>query len=867
MSNRKGLGVNVQEVYRLGGDVFGIGWSDSIPDPCCITAKPGSAELLDFNKQLVASSEGRLPAVSEDQTQHFAMSCNHTVWFLKCVEAEMRCDIPALTLNGRLNLSAIEQTDSLFAKRVREGMMWLVVSWKVREYYPEIVELIIEAKNAPGEINRRTSAFEVLRQIWNLSKTCLDSDSYPDWAKIKSVIERGNPSCIAILPELVEFVVNCSGGADGRYLVEVTNMWKQCNLGNMTRTIPSKVWHALATCHVPGGDSMARFKNMCVLTTLTAEKETVEDGICGFLHPHDCEIFETRRESLQARTKLCNDVLNDGFDLIDKCAARSASSGASALVGASGSAGASGSSGASAPDATYSKLKLKFASRLVRFALSEVKNRQRPGDTFKTASAIGFELLVGVRQLCQDADSLMTNAMMGQWQPDEKDKAGKTAPPQRVRVKELTKDGHLANLEDQLNQMGLEIGDHVKSKKSSDLWVIASCDENGLVLEDLPGRTARHKYNTLQAFMTECTRPPSGYEKSLLHADPSWFFLDPQTSKAGASALAKADVLAALTVAARLHPDQEQPVQPMLNMKNGMAGVQATGYAKAGTIVLAPWTTNVIIDFPEEASFKKPAQWIVEMNMQESFLADFASEEGSPRIHLASTTLSEKVDLEAKGEKRKKEKERLEKEKQDAEKEKRKETKPQREQREKAEKAEKEKAEKAEKEKAEKAEKEKAEEERKKAADPAYAAKKAEEERKEAEEKEKEKNTPKNHLALFWRLESLCISDKKAEEINMCAGHISVDSLGTIVEQSKIIGTKNGRKPDFSISARTTRVTIPVLVNKKDVMQGDRLVYEKITVVKEEKERKPISQTALVRSLLRGSGGGDQQPQKKARTN
>ena len=88
------------------------------------------------------------------------------MWFLKCVAAELPCDMPDVSINGHLNISAIEQTDKLFAKRIREGVAWLVIDWRVREFYPEVVELIIEAKNAPGEINRRASAFEVLTQIW-----------------------------------------------------------------------------------------------------------------------------------------------------------------------------------------------------------------------------------------------------------------------------------------------------------------------------------------------------------------------------------------------------------------------------------------------------------------------------------------------------------------------------------------------------------------------------------------------------------------------------------------------------------------------------------------------------------------------------
>ena len=871
LSNRKGLGLNVDQVYCLGGDLFGIGWSDAIPDPCAITSKPDSMDLLNFNMKLVRESEGRLPQVEPHRMQYFALSCNHTVWFLKCVAAELPCDMPDVSINGHLNISAIEQTDKLFAKRIREGMAWLVIDWRVREFYPEVVELIIEAKNAPGEINRRTSAFEVLTQIWKLSTATKDARGLPDWPKVQRMISRSRPPCVDLVPELVEFVVNCSGGSSGAFLRELTDLWKQCQLGKMTRNVPKAVWRALARSGNPEGDSMARFKNMCVLTTLSAEAGTIEDGICTLFTEGDCTIFRASRESTVARLKMCNDMLNDGFDLISRVSAKLSSDGATAPSDCGGAPAPPGSVGATAPlgsvlrahpatassAATFSKMKLLFACRLVRFVLSEQKNRQRPGECFKTAGAIGFELLQGLRQLFDGTDTLATNAIIAAWVPDVENKKEQKLAPTGVRLKEMTAEGKLAHLEDQLNQIGFKIGDHLKEKNTGDLWIIAACEKDCVVMEELPGRNiVDRNITTVKEFAARFTKPPDGYENKLLHCDPSWQLLGPQTSRGGAAALAKMDVLAALTVAARLHPDATQAVQPMLNLKNGSAGVQAASNAKAGTIVLVPWTSNIIIDFPDEASFKKPAQWIVDMTMIESALADFASEEGAPRISLASQVFSEKVDLKAKKEKAesakaaKKLQERMLKE-----------SKQEKEASEKAEKL------KAAKEKVEneKAAKEKAQKEAKMSKDEKEKAEKKASEAEMAEEEEKQK--PKPHMSLFWRLQSFSAKENK-DAINMDVGHITVDTLGTIVEQSKNIGAKHSRKPDFAASARTTKVVIPVLVNRRDVIKGEFLVYEKMNLLQEKAiQLRPINQSVLVRNLLSGAVEAEpaQQAHKKAR--
>ena len=218
--NRMTIGINIDNMYNLGIDVFDMGWSDRIPDPCAVEKPPGSSAELEFNVVLVESSEGRLPKVDLHRMVNFAMSCNNTVWFLKCALAGMPFDHPKMSLGGRLSLSVIEETDPTFAKRIREGMYWTVLDWRVQKYYPEILEMISIAKNLPGEINRRTSCFEVCQQIFNLSQTMKDSDGFPDWSRVKRAVERNRPTCYGMLTELSEFAIARSGGTSGIFLRE-----------------------------------------------------------------------------------------------------------------------------------------------------------------------------------------------------------------------------------------------------------------------------------------------------------------------------------------------------------------------------------------------------------------------------------------------------------------------------------------------------------------------------------------------------------------------------------------------------------------------------------------------------------------------
>ena len=589
-----------------------------------MTSKPGDTALFDFNVELVRNSDGRLPPADASTMEYFALSCNHTVWFLKCAEAGMPCDNPKVSLNGRLSTAFIEETDPKFARRIKEGMTWTVINYKVVDAYPEIISLIIEAKNGPGGINRRKSTFEVLLQILDTSISTSKECGVPDWALVQRIVGRTRPACFNILPELVGFVVSCSGGKNGKFLHELVDIWKNCGLTDVNRNIPGKLWKALAESGAPMGLPMARLKNMFVLTSFVAETG-VEDGLCGFITTTDVDMFKTARETTLERLLTCNMALDLGFGLISQCEPTVASSSVEV---------ASASSGSSRPS-QKGALRLSFAVRIVRFLISEAKNKQRPKENYKTVGAIGYDLLMGLRQIWPEMDehpAFKNEERFRSWVPDQREFRFKMAKP-TVTLKEISDDGRLTNHADLLFNKGFKIGEHVKSKATNDLWVIAGADADAIVLEDVQARTRSVCPKGVRAFLEKFMRPPAGYEAKLLHADPSWHDLDPRCCKAGAVALARAEVILALESAAQLFPDKGQAVLPMLNLKNAHAGVCAASNAKAGTIVLVPWTANVTIHFPGDTDFKRPIQWQVEAKGEHALRA-FQADKQKPTISL-----------------------------------------------------------------------------------------------------------------------------------------------------------------------------------------------------------------------------------------
>ena len=63
----------------------------------CVEEEPGSDAILRFNEKLTLQSGGRLPPVVKTQMRYGAISCNHTVLFLRCVAHRMASDDEAAT--------------------------------------------------------------------------------------------------------------------------------------------------------------------------------------------------------------------------------------------------------------------------------------------------------------------------------------------------------------------------------------------------------------------------------------------------------------------------------------------------------------------------------------------------------------------------------------------------------------------------------------------------------------------------------------------------------------------------------------------------------------------------------------------------
>ena len=228
-SNRDGYGVNAEDVHALRHDIacMGFSWKE-VDKAICIEEQPGQTQIEQFNMKMTESSE-LLPPVVPDSIRYGSVSCSHTNMFLRCVGHGVKSSDELVSVGGRLSVEHLAQRDREFARAVKEGLPWSVLSWRVRTAFPGLLNLIQTARNASGQIARAEHEVQVMLRIQALANSEQKrTGNAPDWVAISKTVVRSRPPCAADVRELQVFVATCGGGSTASFLDDLGSFHRQC---------------------------------------------------------------------------------------------------------------------------------------------------------------------------------------------------------------------------------------------------------------------------------------------------------------------------------------------------------------------------------------------------------------------------------------------------------------------------------------------------------------------------------------------------------------------------------------------------------------------------------------------------------------
>ena len=243
--NRDGLGVNAEDVHALGGDLFAMGWSwEAAGSVVCVEEAPGRDYIARFDDSVVAGNP-KLPESEPDTIRYGSIAGSHRNMFLRCLLASAESGEEAMCEGGRLCLEKVARADANFANAARHGLTWKVLSYKVEVDYPEVLPIIMRARNAPNSAARAEHEVQVLLRLHAMAVQAQKSGQSPDWPSIRRCIGRGRPRCIDYLEELSLFVALYSGGVDGVFLKDLASFHGQF-VDSKKTIIFGEFWRALA---------------------------------------------------------------------------------------------------------------------------------------------------------------------------------------------------------------------------------------------------------------------------------------------------------------------------------------------------------------------------------------------------------------------------------------------------------------------------------------------------------------------------------------------------------------------------------------------------------------------------------------------
>ena len=130
--NRDGLGVSWADSHRLVSEISQLGFVPEECKPVCVELKSDDTVVRSFNHQLQEEAGGKLRDPSSTAWIRFAsLSCSHTNFAMRIVSENVEHSDPDVTMGGRLTVDRLSAKDPGFAKAVREGLDWTVVSARV----------------------------------------------------------------------------------------------------------------------------------------------------------------------------------------------------------------------------------------------------------------------------------------------------------------------------------------------------------------------------------------------------------------------------------------------------------------------------------------------------------------------------------------------------------------------------------------------------------------------------------------------------------------------------------------------------------------------------------------------------------------
>lgn len=243
--NRDGIGVYPTEVRTLLSDIGDAGWSWSEVKAIATEVPSLDRSVEDFNRQLVANSNGLLPEVRPGTVKYASLSATHTNMVLRLFAAAEKHPDERFTTSGTLSMEKLSKHDPAFEDAVRHGLHWEILSSEVLVAFPELAGLIQLTANTSGQLQRKETELQLAKRIFGCwqRQSQVNPSGCVSFNDVKRDLMRSKPACMDSLSSLFRFVLQFGGGTSADYLNETVRVCSACR----PKTLGNEFWTAILT--------------------------------------------------------------------------------------------------------------------------------------------------------------------------------------------------------------------------------------------------------------------------------------------------------------------------------------------------------------------------------------------------------------------------------------------------------------------------------------------------------------------------------------------------------------------------------------------------------------------------------------------
>ena len=239
--------------------------------------------IEEANEELVVASCGTLAPVVKDACDVIVISCSHNSAGLKGICAKAKCTIDRISENGKYSASKIIGRCPTYGPPIKDGLKYFVMEYIVEVRWPEFVDLTIEACNIGSAIAKPDTPVQLMLKAHSMAAAKIKAKAPLDYGEICMRMERTKPMHKELLPEIVKYVEDWSGGVQNpRFLwslLEFVRTLDAPKYANLTLDVLRKV-NALKM----GEGKGARYR-MMLIKALLLHDGLVNNSTLGMLKP------------------------------------------------------------------------------------------------------------------------------------------------------------------------------------------------------------------------------------------------------------------------------------------------------------------------------------------------------------------------------------------------------------------------------------------------------------------------------------------------------------------------------------------------------------------------------------------------------